>query len=286
MNRRQLYLTKFIQTIIKHRTLSHTPTSLQMRKRFPVTVHRFLGICPWILWLSTGSSDPENPSPEIIGLRRPPGPLSKPNSGGYLLKATLNWDNALYKSVQVRTVLIVKDLTWFHPWITFRMAFASYAYNTLTSGLHGKNNWQNQLPYTWKTLSDLSVSSSYHSPPSKAIAKFPILRKYQGAWPAEDFASIYLKNSSCDYRQNTKRTTESYIGRWCVSSSLIHLYLFAYFCEHTDFPPAPPASVMTFKYLYIRWIRFTINPARRIHFSSPLIYVKLMSAERIPCEDV
>ena len=32
---------------------------------------------------------------------RPPGPLGKPNQGGYSLPDTLKWDTAAYKEVQV-----------------------------------------------------------------------------------------------------------------------------------------------------------------------------------------
>lgn len=57
-----------------------------------------------VLRRQTGSMDRDTPVPGIstqTGLRRPPGPLSKPNSGGYSLKTTLNWNDSLYKSVQV-----------------------------------------------------------------------------------------------------------------------------------------------------------------------------------------
>lgn len=40
----------------------------------------------------------------------------------------------------------------------------------------------------------------------QARQKFPILEQYIGAWPAEDFATMYLKNTSADHRRATKTT--------------------------------------------------------------------------------
>lgn len=39
---------------------------------------------------------------------------------------------------------------------------------------------------------------------SQAAQMFPVLRQYEQAWPADDFASIYLKNTSAHFRQTER----------------------------------------------------------------------------------
>lgn len=132
---------------------------------------------------SVGSLDPANPAPGIptvqTGLPRPPGPLSKPNSGGYSLKATLNWNDTLYKSVQVRITQIGFD--WIYSHFVHRMAYVSYASSISMSEYRGKNSFLNQLLHIWKTLSErFFIPSNCFIWPSRRQRNFRFFKSIRG----------------------------------------------------------------------------------------------------------
>ncbi|KAM6491032.1 hypothetical protein JOM56_013271, partial [Amanita muscaria] len=100
---------------------------------------------------------------------RPKGPLSKPKAGGYSLKEVLGWSNDTYRNVQMTLQkLCIKHLD------------THYSFSS-------------QRP---------DAIQRYHD---EAIQSFPILQEYEGFWPADDFAAIYLKNTSADFRKKNKQ---------------------------------------------------------------------------------
>ncbi|KAI6143670.1 hypothetical protein BKA82DRAFT_73621, partial [Pisolithus tinctorius] len=88
----------------------------------------------------------------------PRGPLSKPNAGGYSLREALGWDGKTYKRVQVRLHAVCRQ------YLDIRQPF------------HEQN------------------SESVEVFIAAVKEKFVILSNYQDAWPARDFATMYLKN--------------------------------------------------------------------------------------------
>ncbi|KAI6036200.1 hypothetical protein BKA83DRAFT_4024332, partial [Pisolithus microcarpus] len=96
---------------------------------------------------------------------RPHGQLSKPGTGGYSLKEALKWEQCLYRAVQVNVQKICRE--------------------------------------------SCDLSKPYHEQPQdirmliKTVAQrnFPLLKRYQDAWPAGDFVTIFLKNTSSEWRR-------------------------------------------------------------------------------------
>ncbi|KAI6117715.1 hypothetical protein EDD16DRAFT_1444116, partial [Pisolithus croceorrhizus] len=96
---------------------------------------------------------------------RPHGQLSKPGAGGYSLREVLKWEQPLYHAVQVNVQKICQE--------------------------------------------SCDLSKPYHEQPQdihiliKTIAQrnFPLLKRYQDAWPAADLATIFLKNMSSERRR-------------------------------------------------------------------------------------
>ncbi|KAH7918967.1 hypothetical protein BV22DRAFT_1051384 [Leucogyrophana mollusca] len=103
-------------------------------------------------------------------LTSPDGPLSKPNSGGYALKDALGWDEATYKVVQSKDMLHV---------------LARHHFNT-THPYH-EQGAQAQAAFL-----------------QAALHKFPNLAAYADAWPAVDFATMYLGNTTFSHRATFK----------------------------------------------------------------------------------
>ncbi|TFK59025.1 hypothetical protein BDN72DRAFT_906213 [Pluteus cervinus] len=103
------------------------------------------------------SSDSES---DVQACDRPmsPGKLSRPNDGGYSLEGVLKWKKERYNMVQKRLHKIAADKLDVRVLIKNQHAEALQAYL------------------------------------EEAVKVFPFLGKYPGAWPAEDFASIYVKN--------------------------------------------------------------------------------------------
>ncbi|KAI6006261.1 hypothetical protein F5J12DRAFT_721142, partial [Pisolithus orientalis] len=97
--------------------------------------------------------------PQLL-VPRPCGQLSKPGAGGYCLREVLKSDQSLYCTVQVNVQKICQE--------------------------------------------SCNLSKPYHEQPKdihmliKTMVQhnFPSLKQYQDAWPAADFATIFLKNTS------------------------------------------------------------------------------------------
>ncbi|KAI6017892.1 hypothetical protein EDC04DRAFT_2902428 [Pisolithus marmoratus] len=98
------------------------------------------------------------PLPASSLIRRPRGALSKPNHGGYTLRQVLNWNDKTYKSVQ--------------------------------EGLHEVCEEYLDFGLTFPNQAPAAVAMFLNA----AQARFPILNEYQDQWPAQDFATMYLKN--------------------------------------------------------------------------------------------
>ncbi|KAF8230351.1 hypothetical protein L208DRAFT_1378539 [Tricholoma matsutake] len=100
---------------------------------------------------------------QLYPIQKPPGHLSKPKGGGYSLKLTLSWDQMCYKSVQNGIHELCNH--FFDICVPYKAQYAN-----------------NQLCFV-----------------KEARKKLPILDQYASAWPTEEFAMMYLKNTS-DYR--------------------------------------------------------------------------------------
>ncbi|KAH7908123.1 hypothetical protein BJ138DRAFT_986033, partial [Hygrophoropsis aurantiaca] len=104
----------------------------------------------------------------LAKIKRPDGPLSKPNNGGYSLKDALGWDDGSYRTMQ------------------------------------------NSIHSLCQVYFDLTRSYPEQDPEAMACFcyaardKFPILSRYVNFWPAESFATIYLKNTSTDARRKER----------------------------------------------------------------------------------
>ncbi|KAH7906903.1 hypothetical protein BJ138DRAFT_1161506 [Hygrophoropsis aurantiaca] len=103
-----------------------------------------------------------------------PGPiagLSKPNAGGYTLKDALGWNDTTYKIVQDDLRILARQL--------------------------------------------LDITRPYNEQSSKAqklfleaaLQKHPGFASYADQWPAQDFATIYLKNTSFMHRAQAKASS-------------------------------------------------------------------------------
>ncbi|KAM6491150.1 hypothetical protein JOM56_013389 [Amanita muscaria] len=116
-------------------------------------------------------------SPYVAGLskisgnlkQRPKGPLSKPKAGGYSLKETLGWSNDAYRNVQTT----LQRLCAKH--FDTRYLFSSQRLDAL---------------------------QRYRD---EAALSFPILQEYEELWPVDDFATMYLKNTSAEFRKKNKQ---------------------------------------------------------------------------------
>ncbi|TFK62006.1 hypothetical protein BDN72DRAFT_863164 [Pluteus cervinus] len=95
---------------------------------------------------------------ELQPCDRPDGRVSKPNDNGYSLGVVLGWSPERYRIVQNHLRQIAKKE------LDCRVL------------LKGQNE---------------EARAAFLE---KALKRFPFLAKYPGGWPAEDFASIYLKN--------------------------------------------------------------------------------------------
>ncbi|VDB94369.1 unnamed protein product [Peniophora sp. CBMAI 1063] len=124
--------------------------------------------------------DLDKPSRTIADLTkpfpRPEGQLSKPGAGGYslhILKTTYGWTEVDYTRIQRR--LQHMSRTHFDTKLTFAR----------------------------------QESNDIHRFVNEAVIAFPVLADYVDAWPARDFATMYLKNSSAEYRAAEKRATST-----------------------------------------------------------------------------
>ncbi|KAH7920016.1 hypothetical protein BV22DRAFT_1022003, partial [Leucogyrophana mollusca] len=104
----------------------------------------------------------------LAKIARPEGPVSKPNGGGFSLKEVLHWDEASYREMQ--------------------------------NAIHGlcQRFFDLRLPYH-EQEPELMARFCY-----AAREKFPILARYVDFWPAESFATMYLKNTSQEARKRER----------------------------------------------------------------------------------
>ncbi|KIK18254.1 hypothetical protein PISMIDRAFT_109823 [Pisolithus microcarpus 441] len=98
------------------------------------------------------------PLPTNSLIHWPCGALSKPNHRGYTLCQVLNWNDKTYKSVQ--------------------------------EGLHEVCEEYFDFGLTFPNQAPAAVAMFLNA----AQTRFPILNEYQDQWPAQDFATMYLKN--------------------------------------------------------------------------------------------
>ncbi|EGO21928.1 hypothetical protein SERLADRAFT_441144 [Serpula lacrymans var. lacrymans S7.9] len=106
--------------------------------------------------------------PPLRSIPAPRGPLSKPGSGGYALFDELKWDRSTYTNIQTS----LHELCQEHFQIT--------------------------LPYHEQEADARLVFLA------TARRRFPMLEAYVNTWPARDFATMYLKNTSSQWRRKAR----------------------------------------------------------------------------------
>ncbi|KAF8347503.1 hypothetical protein F5887DRAFT_1072488 [Amanita rubescens] len=107
----------------------------------------------------------ESPSKLIA---RPKGSLSKPGAGGYSLRDALGWSKDHYKTIQAQLQKLCDR------YLDTRISFREQDQNAMNG---------------YRTA---------------AARMHPMLQQYDHAWPVDDFAAIYLKNTSASFRRRNR----------------------------------------------------------------------------------
>ncbi|KAH7917531.1 hypothetical protein BV22DRAFT_1026166, partial [Leucogyrophana mollusca] len=112
----------------------------------------------------------------LAKIARPEGPVSKPNNGGFSLKDELRWDESSYRTMQNTIHVLCRQY--------FDLA----------------------LPYVDQDP-DVMARFCY-----AAREQFPVLARYEDFWPAESFATVYLKNTSQEARRRERSAVPESTG--------------------------------------------------------------------------